>query len=319
VNASRTNAFTDADVATLSRLADFVSVAIGSVFDLARVSKQLFALAPPSDEVIDAARTTADATSRYVMGVLSPEAVTRIDVGQRIQQVLEDPAALSMVFQPIIDLVRGQVAAVEALARFQVSPIRPPDVWFREAHQSGLGVELELLAIARAFAQIPLLPDGVALTINAGPQTVMSPQFLAAFRDVPMRRVILELTEHAHVEDYPGLVTCLWELRQRGAHLAIDDTGSGFSSLSHIVKLAPDFIKLDRDLVSGIDVDPVRRALATSLVAFAAETGAQIIAEGVENEDELRVLSRLRVSYAQGFHLGRPAPLDALVGLVRRP
>jgi EAL domain-containing protein (putative c-di-GMP-specific phosphodiesterase class I) len=253
------------------------------------------------------------------MGVLSPDSVTRIDVGRGIQQILDDPAALSMVFQPIIDLVRGQVAAVEALARFQPTPIRPPDVWFREAHHSGLGVELELLAIGRAFAEIPMLPDGVALSINAGPQTVMSPQFVAAFLDVPVRRIILELTEHAHVDDYPGLSTCLWELRQRGARLAIDDTGSGFSSLTHIVKLAPDFIKLDRDLVCGIDVDPVRRALATSLVAFAAETGAQIIAEGVEKEDELRVLRRLRVSYAQGFHLGRPAPLNALGALARRP
>jgi EAL domain-containing protein (putative c-di-GMP-specific phosphodiesterase class I) len=246
------------------------------------------------------------------MGVLSPETATRIDAGQRIQQVLDKPAALSMVFQPIIDLASGKVAAVEALARFHVVPIRPPDVWFREAHQSGLGVELELLAIARAFAQIPMLPDGVALTINAGPQTVMSPQFLLSLREVPLRRVILELTEHSHVDDYSGLAAALWALRQRGARLAIDDTGSGFSSLSHIVKLAPDFIKLDRELVRGIDIDPVRRALATSLVTFAAETGAQIIAEGVENEDELRILRRLHVSYAQGFHLGRPAPLDAL-------
>ena len=311
VNSSRAHAFTDADVATLTCLADFVSVAIGSVFDLARVSKQLFALAPPTDEVTSAAMASAEATRRYVMGVLSPETVNRIDLGQRIHQVLDDPAALSMVFQPIIDLPSGEVAGVEALARFHVAPLRPPDIWFREAHQSGLGVELELLAIARAFAQIPMLPDGVALCINAAPQTVMSPHFHATFLDVPVRRIILELTEHTHVDDYPGLATSLWALR-RGNAPAIDDTGSGFSSLAHILKLAPDFIKLDRELVTGIDVDPVRRALATSMVTFAAETGAQIIAEGVENENELRVLRRLGVGYAQGFHLGRPAPLDAL-------
>ena len=94
--------------------------------------------------------------------------------------------------------------------------------------------------------------------------------------------------------------------------IAVDDAGSGYSSLAHILKLAPDFIKLDRELVSGIDLDPVRRALAASLVTFAADTGAEIVAEGVETEDELEVLRRLGVRYAQGYHLGRPAPLHAL-------
>jgi EAL domain-containing protein (putative c-di-GMP-specific phosphodiesterase class I) len=76
-------------------------------------------------------------------------------------------------------------------------------------------------------------------------------------------------------------------LRQKGTRISIDDTGSGYSSLAHILKLAPDLIQLDHDLVSGIDVDPVRRALAAALVSFAAETGTQIVAEGVETEDEL--------------------------------
>lgn len=119
-------------------------------------------------------------------------------------------------------------------------------------------------------------------------------------------------TEHTLVDDYPDLLAALHAVRQRGTRLAIDDTGSGYSSLSHILKLAPDFIKLDRDLVSGIDVDPVRRALAASVVTFAADTGAQIIAEGVETEDELEVLRRIGVRYAQGYHLGHPAAPDAI-------
>lgn len=312
VNASRAHAFTDHDVDTLTRLADFVSVAIGSACDLARVSGQLLQLGPPNDASMS---TSADTASRYAMSVLNPDTVSRIDSGQRIHQVLDDPAALSMVFQPIVDLVSGRVTAVEALARFHVTPNRPPDMWFSEAHHSGLGVELEMLAVSRALAQQPMLPDGVALTINAGPQTVMCPEFLDAFLDVPPGRIILELTEHTVVDDYSDLVASLRGLRNRGVRLAVDDTGSGYSSLVHILKLAPDFIKLDRDLISGIDLDPVRRALASSLVTFAADTGAQIVAEGVETEDELEVLRRLGVRYAQGFHLGRPAPLEALAHL----
>jgi len=316
VNATQANAFTDDDVATLTQLADFVSVAIGSACDLSRVSTQLLELSQPSDT--SSANASAGSASRYIASVLSPDTVTHIDSRQRIQRVLDDPAVLSMVFQPIVDLVTDEVAAVEALARFDVSPYRSPDLWFNEAHQIDLGVELELLAIRRALAQLPMLPHNVDLTINAGPQSVLCDQFLDTFVDVPARRVILELTEHALVDDYPQLIAVLRALRRKGTRISIDDTGSGYSSLAHILKLAPDFIKLDRELVSGIDLDPVRRALAAALVTFAADTGAQIIAEGVETEDELAVVRRLGIRYAQGYHLAHPATIDGLADTSRR-
>jgi EAL domain-containing protein (putative c-di-GMP-specific phosphodiesterase class I) len=291
-------------------LADFVSVAIGSAQDLSRVSAQLLKLEPTD--------TSAGTATRYALSVLQPDALPRIDSTQRIHAVFDDPAALSMLFQPVVDPLTDEVAAVEALARFNVSPYRSPDVWFAEAHEAGLGVELELLAIERALAHVPMLPDDVAVTINAGPEAVMSARFLDAFVDVPARRVILELTEHTAIDDYPQLLTPLRALRQRGARIAIDDTGSGYSSLTHILKLAPDFIKLDRELVSGIDLDPVRRALASSLVTFAAETGAHIIAEGVETEDELEVIIGLGIRFAQGYHLARPAPLSDSYSYLRK-
>ena len=323
VNATRADAFDDDDLATLTQLADFVSVVIGSACDLSRINAQLLEPADPTDASPGAAtgtvRRSTDVVCRYVMSVLSPDTVSQIDSGQRIQAVLDDPEALSMVFQPIVDLVTDEVIAVEALARFDITPYRSPDVWFTEAHQNGLGVDLELLAITQAIAQLPLLPDEVALTINVGPLAVMCPELRDVVLDGPARRVILELTEHTVIKDYPGLIAALRVLRRAGARIAIDDTGSGYSGLAHILKLSPDFIKLDRDLVSGIDVDPVRRALAASLVSFAAETGAQIIAEGVETEDELDVLHRLGVRHAQGYHLGRPAPLQAIADRRRLP
>lgn len=317
VNAKRAQAFDDDDIATLTQLADFVSVVIGSAGDLSRVNAQLLEPGEPTDASpgasTGAVRRSAEVARRYVMSVLSPDTVSQIDSGQRIQAVLDDPQAVSMVFQPIVDLVTNEAIAVEALARFDITPYRSPDVWFTEAHQNGVGVELELLAITLAVAQLPMLPDSVALTVNVGPQAFMCPELEHVVLDAPARRLILELTEHTLIEDYPGLIAALRVLRRAGARIAIDDTGSGYSSLAHILKLAPDFIKLDRDLVSGIDADPVRRALAASLVSFAAETGAQIIAEGVETEDELDVLRRLGVRHAQGYHLGRPAPLEALM------
>lgn len=315
VNASTTHAFSDPDVAVLTRLADFVSVAVGSACDLYRASNQLLEFGQPDDPCEASAgppEAVDDTTGRFMMSVLNPDTVTRIDARLRVQQVLDDPEALSIVFQPIVDLLSGQTVAVEALARFNVMPVRPPDMWFADAHHAGLGVELELLAIARALAHLPMLPDGIALTINAGPETIVGPQLRHTLLTVPPRRIVLELTEHTAFDHYPGLPAALMALRKGGVRLSVDDAGSGYSSLAHILKLAPDFIKLDRELTSGIDLDPVRRALVTSLVAFAADTGAEILAEGVETRDELEAVRRLGVRYAQGYHLGRPAPLNPL-------
>lgn len=321
VNASVTHAFTDTDVAALTRLADFVSVAVGSACDLYRASNQLFEFGrrDGAEDQNGSPDPADDTTGRYVMSVLNPETVTRIDARLRVQEVLDDPERLSIVFQPIVDLVSGQIVAVEALARFDVTPIRPPDMWFADAHHAGLGVELETLAITRALAQQPMLPDGITLTINAGPETIVGPQLRHALLTVPARRIVLELTEHTAFDEYPGLPAALMALRQDGIRLSVDDAGSGYSSLTHILRLAPDFIKLDRELISGIDLDPVRRALVTSLVAFAADTGAEILAEGVETHDELEAVRRLGVRYAQGFHLGRPATLTALDLNLREP
>ncbi|MHB1509717.1 MAG: sensor domain-containing phosphodiesterase [Acidimicrobiales bacterium] len=319
VNARRARAFSDRDVNVLTRLAEFVSVVIGSVCDLDRVRARLLEVAPPPELVLpglspaaSAATVSSDPASRYVMSVLDPDMVARIDAGDRIRAILGNPKVVSMVFQPIVDLANDEVVAVEALARFDVTPYRAPDLWFKEAAESGFGLELELLAVTRALAEVPTMPEGVALSLNAGPRTVMAPQFREAMLRLGDPSVIVELTEHSAVDDYPELVDSLQVLRHRGNRISIDDTGSGYSSLTHILKLAPDFIKLDRGLVSGIDVDPVRRALAAALVTFAAETGAQIVAEGVETKDELMVLRQLGLRYAQGYYLGRPAKLDAL-------
>ena len=316
VNASITHAFSDADVAVLTRLADFVSVAIGSARDLHRASNQLLELGQP-EEASDAptcpSEPSDETTGRYMMSVLNPDTIARIDARRRIQQVLDEPDGLAIVFQPVVDLFSDEIMAVEALARFTVTPMRPPDVWFADACRAGLGVELEMLAITRALAHLPMLPDGIALTINVGPETIVGPHLRQALLDVPAQRVVLELTEHTAFDDYPGLQAALIALRKGGVRLAVDDAGSGYSSLTHILNLAPDFIKLDRELISGIDVDPVRRALVTSLVAFATDTGAEIVAEGIETGDELEAVRRLGVRYAQGYYLGRPAPLlDAL-------
>jgi EAL domain-containing protein (putative c-di-GMP-specific phosphodiesterase class I) len=127
---------------------------------------------------------------------------------------------------------------------------------------------------------------------------------------VALKRVVLEVTEHDYIQDYPALLEALAPLRTLGLRVAIDDAGAGYASLRHVLHIQPELIKLDISLTRNIDTDPKRRALASALIAFARETQARIVAEGVETEAELRMLKRLGAGCAQGYFLARPMPLQ---------
>jgi EAL domain-containing protein (putative c-di-GMP-specific phosphodiesterase class I) len=126
------------------------------------------------------------------------------------------------------------------------------------------------------------------------------------------RRIVVELTEETKVDDYAQLSSAMRQLRLMSVRLAIDDTGSGFASFAHILKLAPDVIKLDRELTTGIDHDPIRSALGAALVSFASRIGVEIIAEGIETAAELDVLRGLGIRYGQGFLLCPPTSADSI-------
>jgi len=231
----------------------------------------------------------------------------------RIDQTLA-PGALTMVFQPVGDLIAGDVVGAEALARFACEPHRPPNEWFAEAGDIGRGAELELTAIAAALAQLPNLPPDVFLAVNASPATAITPGFDALLARYPAERIVLELTEHTQVDDYGALLDALDRLRGQGMRIAVDDTGAGYASFHHLLRLRPDIIKLDITLTRGIEADPIRRALAAALVTFATEIGATVIAEGIETADELAALRSIGIPWGQGYHLARPGGLPLPAG-----
>lgn len=228
---------------------------------------------------------------------------------QRVQRVL-DEHHIAMAFQPIVNLETSRVAGLEALARFSAPPQRGPHEWFAEADASGLGSDLELLAVRSAVTRIDQLPGDTYLSVNVSPHTALDPRLAATIR-FAADRLVLELTEHARVDQYAKLRDALAEPRRAGLRIAVDDAGSGYASLQHILRLRPDIIKLDIELIRGIDSDPAQRALTTALVAFARDIGAAVIAEGIETADELQALRHLHVGYGQGFYLGRPEPLPS--------
>lgn len=232
----------------------------------------------------------------------------------RIERVLSGHG-LSIVYQPIVDIRRKQIAGYEALARFgDELPVSGPDQWFRDAHLAGLGVELELYAIETALRIMPLLEQSLDIAVNASPETVLDARLSELFQNAASpERLVLEITEHAAVERYDDISRSLKPYRERGLKIAVDDAGAGYASFRHILNLVPDRIKLDMSLTRDIDVDPARRALAAALIHFSAETGSTLAAEGVETAAELATLRDLGVNKAQGYFLGRPISAEKLL------
>lgn len=226
---------------------------------------------------------------------------------ERIDGVL-DGDALTMVFQPVVDLQTGRVLGCEALARFELEPRRPPNEWFDEAASVGRGDALELAAVAAAVAHLDALPSTAFLAVNLSPATAMHPHLSELVSDLPGDRLVLELTEHARVDDYGPLLATIEAFREHGVRIAVDDAGAGYAGLRHILRLRPDILKLDLALTLSIDTDPARRALATAMVSFAGELGSTIIAEGIETAGELDTLRSIDVPWGQGYHMARPGP-----------
>jgi EAL domain-containing protein (putative c-di-GMP-specific phosphodiesterase class I) len=250
------------------------------------------------------------ASSRLVASVLGPTLERHVRLALAAERVREVLDHLTTVFQPVVDLHERRVVGVEALARFPAHPSMTVDEWFHAAAEAGMSPDLEVAALRTAFDAAGDLRDDRFLAVNVSPSVAETPAFLeAVVRDFDPARLVIEITEHAPVDDYRQLAGALRPLRNAGARLAIDDAGAGFASLRHVLRLSPDFIKLDLSLVHHIDADPVRRALATSLITFAGEVGATIVAEGIETRFELETLVALGVRYGQGFHLGRPGVL----------
>ena len=229
-----------------------------------------------------------------------------LDAVEEIRALLV-PGAVVPVFQPVVRLSDGHVIGYEALARMpSASVIRPPQDWFALAETVGLRVDLEMACWA-AVAMVGPPPDDGMLFVNTSPVTLMDRR-LELLRPSLPDRLVLELTEQDAVADYELLKARLESWSNGGVRLAIDDTGAGYSSLQHVLQLAPEFLKLDRSLIENIDRERSRRALVWSLVAFAREVGATVIAEGVERREELAVLREAGVHLAQGFLLGAPGP-----------
>ncbi len=220
-----------------------------------------------------------------------------------------DGKAFTPHFQPVVDLTTEGIVGFELLTRFADGA--PPEGRFAEAAALGLGAELELATMERGVAAAATLPEGAFLSLNVSPTFLLARtgRDVLGTRSQRLRPVVLELTEHDRIDDYPAVLAGVADLDRPG--LSVDDAGAGYACLHHILALRPDFVKLDRGWVRDLDRDPARQALVAGLRHFAGATGCRLIAEGIETEGELAAMRALGVDLGQGFLLGRPEPAAA--------
>lgn len=249
----------------------------------------------------------AELTADQLRGVMQLR--NRRGTLRKVFSGLVEERQFDIVLQPIVRLETASRIGFEALSRFRGKPYRPPNLWFIEAAEVGLAVELELAAMDEALKCLDRLPADAYLAVNASPQALLSERLSQVLEDRSPGRVVVEVTEHVGVGDYAELVERAALLRALGVRLAVDDTGSGIAGLHHMLRLSPDIIKLDRSLTVSIDEDPARRALANALVSFSKETSSLVVAEGIETAGELATLKSLGVFGGQGHIIGMPTPL----------
>ena len=244
--------------------------------------------------------------------------VTSPEAGLALRTLL-DLGEAETVFQPIWDLRRGRLLAVEALSRFpQDYGFDGPAEAFDVAQRIGRVHDLDVLCTREALRRAEReLPPDTLLFLNVSPQTLDRESggdwLLQALEEAGMgvERVVIEVTERVGART-AAVAAAIDRLRDQGLRVAIDDVGSGAGGLEMLRRTQPDFVKVDGSVVAAADGDSSARAMLLAIAAFATQTGAYVIAEGVEDDAALELIRSLpnavRVDGAQGYGLGAPSP-----------
>lgn len=258
-----------------------------------------------------------------------PHAVDRRNAPQPHEQAALDRVlrgeGLSAVVQPIVDVRNGTVHAYEALARFErpLGEAGPLD-WFALAERLGQRGALERACLKLGLELFASRPHGTLVSVNISAPVLLDALTASMLLGAPgaehdLDGLIIEITEETLVHREMDLAEAIAPLRARGARLAVDDVGAGYSGLRQITAVLPSYLKLDRSLITAIDRDRDRAALVGALASYSRQVGSLLVAEGVETGAELRAVQRLGVPLVQGFHFARPGPPWPAVAPVETP
>lgn len=255
-----------------------------------------------------------------------------------IEEIIKEER-ISPVYQPIVSLSTGEIFGYEALSRFDLQrnesdTVSTRDI-FQTAYQNGQLWDLERLCRKKALEGARHISHGLKLFLNVSPNVIHDNQFRSGFTNKYLNKygisatdVVFELTEHMAIENMDSFKSVLNHYRRQGYETALDDVGAGESGLNTLLALNPTYLKLDMEIIRDIEKHHNKRSLVKAFVQFANTSDTILIAEGIETEKELAVLSELGVDYGQGFYLGRPEPQlcplredvrETLSGLLRTP
>jgi diguanylate cyclase (GGDEF)-like protein/PAS domain S-box-containing protein len=255
-----------------------------------------------------------------------------LDVERDLRHALPDQ--LELAYQPQVQLGDGAVVAVEALLRWR-HPERgliAPGDFIPVAEESALIIPIGAWVLNEALDQLCRFDDEaggagrvVDMAVNVSPRQLRDPGFVETVRSALLRtgvaahRLQLEITETVLLEDTRENLAALQDLRELGVRLVLDDFGTGYSSLGYLKRFPVDVVKIDRSFVAGL---PHRRddvAIVTAVLAFAEALALDVVAEGIETDEQRRALRRLGCAYAQGFFFNRPLPAAEISTLLAAP
>lgn len=239
--------------------------------------------------------------------------------GHARQQLLDiiEREQIHVLSQPIMDLRSGEIFGWEILTRGpEATPFNSPADLFEYAHQTDLLGLLEILVVKKTLMEITERAIEEQVFVNLTSVTLKQPlfydrllEFLELFPSVRPERIIFEITERHPIRDFRGMAEIMKRYRDLGFRFALDDTGAGYASLQSISELNPEMIKIDRSLISHIDQGKVKQSLLRALMSIARDINCEVIAEGIEREEEADMLLRNAVTKAQGYYFAEPAPL----------
>lgn len=292
------------------------------------------ALAPDDGTITDDLLRNADAamyvaknrggdTIEVFNPVIRQSTIEHLAIETALRAAL-DHNQISLAYQPIIDAYSGSLIAFEALARW-TDPDRgpiPPDIFVNVAEEIGLTVRLGEYVLQRACLSMRrLIEHGnheLYVSVNISPRQFREPNFTADVRrilercDLPPRNLQLEVTENAYISGVDASIRNINALKRMGIRVTIDDFGTGFSALGYLKRLPVNSIKIDRSFIADITHDAADQGIVRAIIALAENLGLLVVAEGVENEEQVRLLRELGCHQLQGFHISRPVGEDAI-------
>lgn len=282
-----------------------------------------------ADAAMYAAKTQGRSRSTIFDEQFRKDAEERLSIEADLRNALENDE-LVVHYQPVVDIGSGTIAGVEALVRWH-HPTRGfllPGTFIPIAERSALIDALGAFVVGRACADAARWARSgtrLSVAVNVSASNLPHAAIVETVRSallasgLPPELLVLEVTESALMAGRERALGNLRALRATGAHVALDDFGTGYSSLAYLKDVPADIVKIDRSFVQGVAIDPVDRDIVAAVVDLARALGRTVVAEGVEEADQLAALRRLNCPLGQGFLWGPAVPADEVPILTRRP